>query len=327
MVATSLITSSTHISGLEQITLANGRVVLNVFPQVGAKIYDLIDVESGFNLLWHNPRVPLEATRAGTPFDDTWAGGWDELFPTDVACAYGDNTYPDHGDLWSGPWHWELQEATHEAATVHLWRESICLPCRADKWITIAAKSDDVVVNAALTNTGPHTIDFMWNQHIAHAIGDGSRLHLPASGVVVEPPTLSRAGKGPELEWPVHPGWGDLSQLPSDEAGVTEFLYPKDLAAGWVVVTHPSQGVALRVAFDTSVFTTPWVWGVFGGWRGHHFLLTEPCTSRPGSLAAAIDNGSSAHLDSGQTLNTVLIARVTHSFDRTAPGNIDPTAG
>jgi hypothetical protein len=66
---------------------------------------------------------------------------------------------------------------------------------------------------------------------------------------------------------------------------------------------------------------------VFGGWRGHHFLLTEPCTSRPGSLAAAIDNGSSAHLDSGQTLNTVLIARVTHSFDRTAPGNIDPTAG
>lgn len=318
---------STHVdaSGPMCITLDSGRVRATVYPEAGSKIYDLIDNESGFNVLWHNPRVPLAPTRSGTTFDDTWAGGWDELFPTDVACAHGDNTYPDHGDLWSGPWEWDVVDTADDTATLHLWRYSVCLPCRADKWITVHKDSNELTVDLQLTNVGPHGFHFMFNQHIAHAIGVGSRLHVPATHLAVEPGTPSRAGDVTEVMWPTHEGTGDLSYLPGPEVQVTEFLYPLDLAAGWMAVTHAEPGVAVRIGFDPAVFKTPWFWGVFGGWRGHHLLLTEPCTSRPGSLATAIENGTAAYLAAGESLRTTVTATVTRDFDRDAPGNADPT--
>jgi hypothetical protein len=80
----------------------------------------------------------------------------------------------------------------------------------------------------------------------------------------------------------------------------------------------------VRLGFDPTVFPTPWLWGVFGGWRGHHLLLTELCTSRPGSLATAVVDGSAATLAAGATLETEVTVTVSRSFDPDAPGDVDP---
>ncbi|MGD0853808.1 MAG: hypothetical protein ABSA07_10715 [Acidimicrobiales bacterium] len=299
-------------------------VTLVLVPEAGGKILQLIDNESGFNLLWQNPRVPIGRTYAGAPFDDVWCGGWDDVFPTDAECAVEENSFHDHGDLWIGPWEWSVENDDPEETTIRLSRDSVSLPCTVDKWITVKRDGHDVSMTLRLTNHGLSPVRFMWNQHIAHAIGPGSRVHLPVStlGVVPPAPSLDDAR---EVTWPIY-GGVDLSRLAGPEAGALQFLYCEDLRAGWCVVTHPSQGVAVRVEFDEAVFRTPWLWRVLGGWRGHYVLLTEPCTSLPGSLASAIQNDSAATLAAGTSLETELRVVVSREFDANAAGDQDPIA-
>jgi hypothetical protein len=141
-------------------------------------------------------------------------------------------------------------------------------------------------------------------------------------GVVPPAPSLDEAH---EVTWPIY-GGEDLSRLAGPEAGALQFLYCLDMRAGWCVVTHPSQGVAVRIEFDSEVFRSPWLWRVFGGWRGHYFLLTEPCTSLPGSLASAIQNDSAATLAAETSLETEFRVVVSRGFDPNAPGDQDPIA-
>lgn len=309
---------------MTELRIHTDHLALNLIPDAGGKILDLVERAAGFNLLWQNPRIPLARTYAGAPFDDVWCGGWDDMFPTDIPCEVDGNTYHDHGDLWIGPWAWDVVSDTGEEAVVHLCRDSPSLPCRVDKWISVDRSSSEIRLRLALTNQGAQPVRFLWNQHIAHAIGPGSRIHLPASRLSVAGPTRTRAGEATEVCWPVHDGSLDLSRLPGPEAGVTEFLCTEDLRAGWCAVTHGGPGVAVRFRFDPAVFRTPWLWGVFGGWRGHHLLLTELCTSRPGSLTTAIADGSAATLVAGATLETEVVVTVSRTFDPDAPGDEDP---
>jgi galactose mutarotase-like enzyme len=320
--AGSLVTTRSLADGLTEISLHGDLVTVVIVPEAGGKILQLIDNQSGFNVLWQNPRVPVDRTYAGAPFDDVWCGGWDDIFPTDAACEVEENTFHDHGDLWIGPWTWSLERDDPDEATIRLSRDSVSLPCTVEKWITVTRTGPDISLRLHLTNQGLRPVRFLWNQHIAHAIGPGSRVHLPVTkmGVIAPAPSL---GEVHEVNWPINDGV-DLSRLAGPEAGALEFLYALDLREGWYVVTHPSHDIAVRIEFDKEVYRTPWLWRVLGGWRGHYLLLTEPCTSLPGSLASAIQNDSAATLAAGTSLETEMRVSLSRTFDREAPGNHDP---
>ena len=310
-------------NGVPGIRLEGDRLWLSVFPDAGGKIFDLVHKPTGFNLLWQNPRVGLSRTYAGAAFDDVWCGGWDELFPTDPACSFDGNTYHDHGDLWTGAWEWNVERDDGEEATLYLRRFGISLPCLMEKWISLRRDATEVAFRHRLSNLGTQTVSFVWNLHVAHAIEPGSRVHLPAGRVGVEPPFWGRAGEGVgELSWPRDRR--DLSQLPGPEMGSTEWLFARDLHEGWCTVTHPSVGVALELAFDRKIFSTVWLWGVFGGWRGHYFLLTEPCTSPPGSLADNVARGQAATLEANGVVETAVVASVLTDVDLGAQGDQRP---
>ena len=55
-------------------------------------------------------------------------------------------------------------------------------------------------------------------------------------------------------------------------------------------------------------------------------LLTEPCTGRPGGLAAAIERGDAAWLDGGEVLETRVTATVFAAPGRRVPGDVSPLA-
>ncbi len=301
-------------NGVPGIGLESEELFVSVFPEAGGKVLDLVHKASGFNLLWQNPRVPLRRTYAGAAFDDVWCGGWDELFPTDAACTLDGNSFPDHGDLWTGPWEWSLERQDDELATLHLRRFSPSLPCLMEKWISLAEGKPELRFRHRLSNVGTQTVPFVWSLHVAHAIGRDSRVHLPARRMGVEEPYRGRVPAGlDEVGWPLHGGSGaghDLSRLPEPESGLTEWLHTRDLAEGFCAVTHPSAGLGLELAFDLGVFPTVWLFGVYGGWRGHHVLLTEPSTSPPGSLADNAARGTAATLAAGAALETEVVATV-----------------
>ncbi len=296
--------------GVPGLALEGDRLRLTLFPDAGAKILDLVHRPTGVNLLWQNPRVPLRRTYPGAAFDDVWCGGWDELFPTDPPCELDGNTFHDHGDLWHGPWDWSIDEDDGETATVALRRFTVALPCLMEKWVTLRRDGLDVTFRHRLTNLGTQRVSFAWNLHVAHAIGPDSRIHVPAKALAVVPTHPGRFAGGPAvLDWPLH-GDIDLSAVLPAEAGMTEWLHTVGVAEGWCAVTHPSRSLGLGITFDPELFRTTWLWGVYGGWRGHYVLLTEPSTSPPGGLAKNVAGGTAAWLEAGAAIETAVTATV-----------------
>ena len=309
--------------GVPGLALEGDRLRLTLFPEAGAKILDLVHRPSGVDLLWKNPRVPLRRTYTGPAFDDVWCGGWDELFPTDPPCEIDGNRFHDHGDLWHGPWEWEVEHDDGSRATVYLRRHTIALPCLMEKWVTVRRDSLDVEFRHRLTNLGTQVVPYAWNLHVAHAIAPTSRVFLPASRLGLTDPETSRFGSSAgDVAWPVHAG-DDLSAMLGPERGLTEFLHATDLREGWCAVVHEG-GVGLALSFDPAVFRTVWTWGVFGGWRGHYVLLTEPSTSPPGGLAASVAAGTAATIEPGAVLETRVVARVLEGARTTGPGDAAP---
>lgn len=297
-------------NGVHGLALQTDRLRLTVFPEAGAKILDLVHVPTGEHLLWRNPRVPLRPTYPGAAFDDVWCGGWDELFPTDAPCEIDGNAFHDHGDLWYGPWECQVVEDDGETATVHLRRLTVALPCLMERWMTVRQGSPEVVFRHRLRNLGTQPVPFAWNLHLAHRIGPTSRLHVATDEMHAVPGQEGRfAGHATQLSWPVE-GDVDLTAVLPPEAGVTEWLYAASLREGRCAVTHPERGVGLALAFDRNLFRTVWTWGVYGGWRGHYVLLTEPSTSPPGGLARNVADGTAVWLDAGAVLETDVRATI-----------------
>ena len=315
-----LLVDTAHQSdGVPGLALEGDRLRLTLFPSTGAKIYELIHRPTGVNLLWTNPRVPLRPTYPGAAFDDVWCGGWDELFPTDTPCEFDGNSFHDHGDLWHGPWEWTIERDDGVEATVHLRRFAVALPCLMEKWITLLRDEQHVSFVHRLTNIGQGPVPFVWNLHVAHSIDPSSRIHLPTRSVSPVSVQPGRFGDGPEeLSWPSH-GDVDMGAVPSADAGLTEWLYTRELDEGWCAVMHPSHGVGLSLTFDEKLFKTVWLWGVYGGWRGHYVLLTEPCTSAPGGLAASIADGTAAWIESGGMIETRVVATILNDVRTAAP--------
>ena len=296
--------------GVPGLALEGDHLRVTLFPDAGAKILDIVHRRTGVDLLWKNPRVPLRRTYPGAAFDDVWCGGWDELFPTDTACELGDNALHDHGDLWHGPWEWSVDEDDGVTATVALRRFAVALPCLMEKWVTLERDSLEVRFRHRLTNLGMQRVPFAWNLHVAHAIGPDSRIHLPVREVAAVPVQPGRfGGASMPLRWPQN-GDVDLTTVLPAEAGLTEWLYTVGDGGGSCAVTHPSRGVGLSLAFDPELFRTTWLWGVYGGWRGHYVLLTEPSTSPPGGLAQNVADATAAWVEPGATIETHVTATV-----------------
>ena len=324
----SMVDESLSRDGVRGVRLEGELVALTIFPEAGGKILDLVHRPSGKNLLWQNPRVRLTRTYAGARFEDVWCGGWDDLFPTDPPCTIEGNVYHDHGDLWIGPWDWQIEEDTADRVTVWLSRYSASLPCLMEKWVTLRRDEPVVTLRQRLTNHGPCSVRFLWDVHIAQAVEPGSRVYLPTPSLTVEKPYLGRAGNNvAACSWPLHVDDNgiehDLSRTPP-AGDITEFFWADPLREGWCATYHPSVGIGLGLAFDQTVFPTVWLFADYGGWRGHYFLLTEPCTSPPGSLADAVARGSATELAAGETLETQILATILEDLDEDGPADERP---
>ena len=70
--------------GLECLRIENEHVLIDILPELGAKIFRLVDKVRDQDVLWHSPRVSPHVAALHANFDDHWAGGWDEVIPGGV---------------------------------------------------------------------------------------------------------------------------------------------------------------------------------------------------------------------------------------------------
>lgn len=308
--------------GLDVVLLENELLRIIVLPQLGGKIWSLIDKRRDHDLLWHNPRVAPRVAPFGASYDDWFAGGWDELFPNDAAVEINGDRYPDHGELWSLPWDVAVLEHTRDEVTIALRWAGVVTPTRYEKRLTLRAHEPLLHITAQISNEGQQPLDFLWKLHPALALPKRGRIDLPVSRVMIDSGFQARLGAVTSFTWPhatADDGSSvDMRLVPPFESQSCDFYYAVDLPEGWCALTNVDAQAGFGLVFDKDVFRTVWVFGAYGGWRGLYTAILEPCTGYPYRLDEAIAQGTASRLGPGEALTTEITAVVYHGVDSVA---------
>jgi hypothetical protein len=296
--------------GFRALVLENRCLRAVVLPELGAKVWSLVDKAADREVLWHNPRLPPRPAHYGATYDDWFCGGWDELFPNDAPTSAAGEPYPDHGELWSMPFAWDVTESDG-AATLRMWRAGVSTNTVVEKRITLRADEPLLRFGHTIRNDGPGPLDFLWKLHPALRITPNSRIDIPAGRVVVNDGFNGRLAVAPFV-WPHATALDgtprDMRQVPPPDAATFDFYYAVELDAGWCALTDTGAQAGFGLVFDPAVFRTVWVFGAYGGWRGLYTTILEPCTGYPFRLEDAIAQGNAHRLHAGQTLTTEVTA-------------------
>jgi hypothetical protein len=302
--------------GCRAVILENEFLRLSVFPEVGSKIYDIIHVPSGTNVLWHNPRIPLQKAPFGSRFDDVWAGGWDEIFPNDQESVVGGEKFPDMGEAWSLRWDYELEEQRKSASVTTRLTTPIS-PAEITRRVTLERGGSSIRCEYEIRNLSGDEMKFLWKIHAAFEINDRCSLDIPAKRALVDP-RFQQLFDDSAYDWPIArlkgAGRVDMSRVRTSDHNCT-CQYLTDLEDGVVTFKDGLRGVQSRMTFPKEILDNVWLFLDYGGWRNNYTAAIEPSTSYPHDLAQAVRQGHCASVEG----NGKLTAKVEFAVNALEP--------
>lgn len=277
----------------EPISLASSQLQAVIYPALGGRVQNLVDLVTGREWFWTNPELPLSPSVVGADYDDHWQGGFEELFPNDAGTTLGGVELPDHGELWSSPW--DVLRSDDSSATL-----SVVGPVTGVS-VTKSFTLDGpcLHVDYELHNPTGDDLPHLFKLHPAIAVTGDCAIELPGGSVEPVDPSFSRIlpGEG-RWSWPGPPG-GDVSRCHPPSSGLREFVYVHGLQEGWCAVTDQRLGRRLRLSYPLDDLPYCWLFLTYGGWRGHQVAVLEPCTNYPKDLHEAIQRGTTGLLPGG----------------------------
>ncbi len=293
--------------GFRAIVMENRALRAMFLPELGGKLWSLVDKRTDREVLWHNPRMDPRPAAYGATYDDWFCGGWDELFPNDAPTTHAGELYPDHGEWWALPFTWRVSR-DDTSCTLHLTRNGVVTNTSVVKDVTLRADTTMLEFQYSLTNHSYKPLDYLWKLHPAMAVNASSRIDLPAHNVIVDAGFRDRLGaEVSSFAWPyaqtAH-GVVDMRQVPAVESRSCDFYYAVDIPQGWCALTDTATHSGAGLVFEPNVFKSVWVFGAYGGWRDLYVTILEPCTGYPYRLEDAVAQGTASRIDAGKTLNT-----------------------
>ena len=293
--------------GLPAVVLENSALRIVVLPEAGAKIWQITYKPLDADLLWNNPRVAPGRLPMGSRYDDVWSGGWDELFPNDEVAVIEGESYPDHGELWTG--HWTAEPFSQaDVAGVRLRYVTPISAIEIEKTISLRIGHARIEFQHRFTNRGQTDFPFLWKLHPAMAVSAHHRLDFPAMKVRLEPAfpgTL--AGARDITDWPLlktpH-GDVDLRCVTPESARQLYFFYGSEMKGNWCALTDTEKKLSCALQFDSAVFPYCWLFATYGGWRNYNVAVLEPCTGYPLNFDAMKVAGRHKTLRPGESLQT-----------------------
>jgi len=303
--------TSGSLHGLRTVALENEFLRVVILPELGARIFDIIYKPLNVNILWHNPTVLPQKQGLGASYDDVWCGGWDELFPTNEAGQIGDKAFPDHGEIWSSAWNFDVFSTAKEASASLSCRTPIS-DIQITKAITLRARERKMHVAYSVCNCSATPFPFLWNLHPALAVSEYHRVNFPSMKVHFQPGHPGTPEGVPlESSWPMletREGPLDLRVVPPREAKRMYFLYGADLPEGWCGLTDSHSRLAYGLAFDRSVFRSCWLFATYGAWRGLTTVVLEPSTGYSRLIETATQEATCPRLTQDRIQTSVVFA-------------------
>jgi hypothetical protein len=300
----------------EMVVLASDRLLVRIDAAHGAEILDLIDLDTGRQLLGRPPFGSVPAL-AGDQNEEVWTesyrGGWQTLLPNAGNPCHVDGEYHGfHGCASADKW------SVHEADPTHAelrWRGH---GLEVTKRITV---DDAVRVDYHIAAVRPR-VPLVAIEHLAV----GLEMLEPAVAIDI------RAGAAYELDeriGPVRPPagcarWPEIATLD----GATEradgwpigtprsrLLVATSVDGGWCAVRNPARDHGLALRWDQSTFAHCWMWQENrvsdGLWRRQTETLVVEPASVPHTLglARAIEEDQVIWLAAGEHITPWIVAR------------------
>jgi hypothetical protein len=292
--------------------MSNQFLSLTVFPQLGAKIYDLVYLPLKRNLLWHNPRVPPRKAFHGARFDDYWCGGWDEILPNDAESTVKGERYPDMGELWSLDWDYQLKEQRNFVSLITSVSCPIT-PVSVTREIKLSKGDSRLRLRYLVENLSPDPIKFLWKLHPAFEINDACEIEIPANKAIIDP-RYQKYFSTKSYSWPIAQDKNgkrvDVSKVMDGLSGTCTCHYLTDLSEGFATFRDRKRGLECRISFPREIMNNIWLFLAYGGWRSLYSLVIEPSTSYPYDLGEAIGRGHVSELDGGEKLEVPILVDV-----------------
>jgi galactose mutarotase-like enzyme len=162
--------------GFEGWQLEDDRLRVVIVPALGAKIASLVDLTGPFE--WMAPPThDVRQRNYGDSFIEHDLAGWDEMFPTIVACPSPFDSgvmLPDHGEVWALPWAVTATDANALTLTV----EGRAMAYRLTR--TASLGQGVLRLHYHLANRSGQAMPFLWAAHPLFRVEAACELVLPA---------------------------------------------------------------------------------------------------------------------------------------------------
>jgi hypothetical protein len=295
---------SIHVDSLghwQRITLDNGVLRASVLPELGGKMISLVRQASGREFLLPPTREYRRAAW-GDKFEDFDTSGFDECLPTVAEGQYVDGhcprrKFPDHGDLWSVPWQYEvLREELLLSAL------GSSLPYTFRKKLRF--DGNQLVIEYEIQNMSNLAFAYLWSAHPLLQVEAGARVLLPddVRELLIQWSDDKRLGKaGESCAYPLAKttdgGVENLAIVKPPSTGTADKLFTPRLKTGFCGLHFPRSHESIAFRFDATATHYVGLWLCQGGWpkssaQKHFTIALEPCNSRSDSLTEAVGRGA-----------------------------------
>ncbi|MBR4503184.1 MAG: hypothetical protein IKP22_15070 [Clostridia bacterium] len=256
-------------------------------PRRGGKLASLVYRPAGMQMLAQPPGAypPL---RAGMPFGEGDASGFDDVFPSmGEAGKEGEwPPVPDHGMIWTSPMEASYTEG---GLLLHLW---------ADGWDyrkTARLDEDTLRLRWEIRNDASAARPFCW---VCHCLWQ-----LDQDTVFLYPPS------GREARDVLKPGAPSCDVIPSPppDGSMAKFYFSRPLQTGQCGCIWPTRGVNMSMRWDAAELPYLGFWITNGGWRGDRNFAFEPGLSYYDTLSESSASGTLRTAGPGETVSFELM--------------------
>lgn len=286
----------THWHTLPAYVLENQTLRTVTVPELGAKIAALTDKRSQMEWLVGPGSRPVRRLNYGTWWHEQDMAGWDEMFPTIVACDYPGpgaqhgQSLPDHGEVWSLPW--QVDALGEGRLTLSV--SGRALPYRLERTADYVT-ANTLRLRYRVTNLGNMPMPYLWAAHPQFTCG--------LDGQIILPPEVTQVCNTIPETW----GWGspetcfawpeattlDGGRVRLDRVGPPtlgkgrKFFVLPDVHIGWAALLRASTGNWLRMEWDARQLPYFGLWIDEGALNHESVVAPEPSTGFYDSLAVA----------------------------------------
>jgi len=296
-------------NGCDYVSMENHFLNIIFLPALGGKMIELHNKKTGSQFL-QEPQSPYHQAAFGDSFDKYDTSGFDECFPTIEESYFfktGNNhkqeTFlPDHGELWSRPWNYEINK---DSLTLSI--DGVNLDYNFNKEISI--NKNQIHISYQLSNKSDYGYRYLWSAHPLLNVEQGNQILIgeEITDVFVNGSSNESIGKyGDILSWPYLDNSTNYSCVQSKQLNHAIKIFTNRLHEGCAGIYKPDTNESILFSFNTSEIPFLGLWLCYGGWPDHnsnkHLTVgLEPTNGRPDSLQKAVARNECPYLESGAT--------------------------